>query len=86
MFHWHLTDSHSFPIELTKYPDTTGQMVNYGAYGDDKFYTIEQVKDIVDYANIRGKFNNVDLYFPNKVPLRTPRGSIIKLCYLDDVM
>ena len=55
VFHWHLTDSHSFPIELTKYPDTTGQMVNYGAYSKDEFYSIAQVKEIIEYANMNGE-------------------------------
>ena len=55
VFHWHLTDSHSFPIELQKYPATTAQMVNYGAYSSKEFYTIDQVKEIIQYANANGK-------------------------------
>jgi len=55
VFHWHLTDSHSFPIELTKYPKTTGQMVNYGAYSDKEFYTIDQVKEVIKFANVNGE-------------------------------
>ncbi len=30
-------------------------MVNYGAYGRKEFYTVEQVKSIVQYANLNGK-------------------------------
>jgi hexosaminidase len=56
VFHWHLTDSHSFPIELQKYPATTAQMVNYGAYSSKEFYTIDQVKEIIQYANANGDY------------------------------
>ena len=62
VFHWHLTDSHSFPIELKKYPDTTGQMVNYGAYDKDQFYTVEQVREIVAHANENGETKNTFIF------------------------
>ena len=55
VLHWHLTDTQSFPIQLEKFPQTTGQMAHYGAYGPDKIYTVAEVKDLVTYANKRGK-------------------------------
>ena len=30
-------------------------MAYYGAYGPDKIYTVAEVKDLVTYANKRGK-------------------------------
>ncbi|SKB90058.1 hexosaminidase [Soonwooa buanensis] len=62
-FHWHLTDDQGWRIEIKKYPKLTsvgawrnGSQV--GAYSDMKFddkkyggfYTQEQIKDVVKYA------------------------------------
>lgn len=49
-FHWHLTDSQSFPFRSKFYP----QMAQYGAYSDEEVYTPEDVKDVVEYARVRG--------------------------------
>ncbi len=54
MFHWHLSDSQSFPIALEKYPETTGKMVNYGSYGRNQIYTLLDVAEIVNYAKENG--------------------------------
>ncbi|MGB0993919.1 MAG: family 20 glycosylhydrolase, partial [Akkermansiaceae bacterium] len=55
-FHWHLTDSPGWRIEIKKYPKLT----TVGAIGNhtDKnapaeFYTQEQIKEIVAYAKAR---------------------------------
>lgn len=45
VFHWHMTDSQSFPLVLKSHPDLSA----YGAYSPDKVYTI---KDIVDVSTI----------------------------------
>lgn len=65
-FHWHLTDDQGWRIEIKKYPKLTeigafrnGSMI--GKYSDNKFddkkyggfYTQEQVKDVVKYAEAR---------------------------------
>ncbi len=65
VFHWHLTDDQGWRIEIKHYPMLTevgawrkGSMV--GPYADQKFdsipyggfYTQEEIKDIVDYANM----------------------------------
>ncbi|XP_075234714.1 chitooligosaccharidolytic beta-N-acetylglucosaminidase-like [Lycorma delicatula] len=49
-FHWHITDTHSFPIKLEKYP----KFAEYGAYSQEKIYTEEDIISIVEYAKIRG--------------------------------
>ncbi|XP_059613001.1 chitooligosaccharidolytic beta-N-acetylglucosaminidase isoform X2 [Phlebotomus argentipes] len=49
-YHWHITDSHSFPVVIKSQPDLS----DYGAYTPEKIYTAEDVRDIVKYARIRG--------------------------------
>jgi len=49
-FHWHITDSHSFPFMVKSQPD----LYKLGAYSPRKVYTHEDVSDIVEYGRIRG--------------------------------
>lgn len=49
-FHWHITDSQSFPFASKAYP----QMAQYGAYSSKEIYTVEDVKNIAEYARVRG--------------------------------
>lgn len=49
-FHWHITDSHSFPIVLKSVPE----LARLGAYSPRQIYTEQDVKDIVEYGRIRG--------------------------------
>ena len=63
VFHWHLSDTQSFPLQLEKYPETTGNMAQYGAYGPDKIYTKDQVKDLITFATKRGDFLHIILPF-----------------------
>ncbi|KAG1862633.1 glycoside hydrolase family 20 protein [Suillus subluteus] len=49
-FHWHITDSQSFPLEVAQYPEIT---IN-GAYSPDEVYTASDVQYIVQYAAARG--------------------------------
>lgn len=50
VFHWHITDSHSFPIIIRSHP----YLHRYGAYAANKVYTAANVADIVRYAYVRG--------------------------------
>ncbi|XP_063932961.1 chitooligosaccharidolytic beta-N-acetylglucosaminidase isoform X2 [Zophobas morio] len=45
-FHWHITDSHSFPFTADSLPD----LRKYGAYTPKKIYTPEDVADIVAHG------------------------------------
>ena len=45
-FHWHITDSQSWPLVLSNYPELAQQ----GAYSAEDVYTPEDVQDIVAYA------------------------------------
>ena len=50
VFHWHITDTQSFPLHLSSLPEFS----RYGAYSPDKVYTPQQVRDLVTYARERG--------------------------------
>lgn len=48
--HWHITDSHSFPLFLDSLPN----MAYYGAYSGSQVYTPAQVRNLIKYAQVRG--------------------------------
>lgn len=50
VFHWHLTDTHSFPFVSKRQP----LLSYYGAYSPDQVYRPEDIKDVVHYAMVRG--------------------------------
>lgn len=50
VFHWHMTDTHSFPFKSKAVP----QMSQYGAYSEEEVYSIEDIVDLVMYAQHRG--------------------------------
>lgn len=45
-FHWHVTDSQSFPLEVPGFTELS----NKGAYDLTMVYSPSDVKEIVDYA------------------------------------
>lgn len=50
VFHWHATDSHSFPLEASRVP----QFTRYGAYSGSEMYTTEEIRELIHYAKVRG--------------------------------
>ncbi|XP_044269002.1 chitooligosaccharidolytic beta-N-acetylglucosaminidase [Tribolium madens] len=50
VFHWHITDSQSFPLELPQLPN----MTKFGAYSSDKIYHPEDIENLLAYAKLRG--------------------------------
>jgi hexosaminidase len=50
VFHWHIIDSQSFPLQSEVLP----ALSNEGAYSEFEVYSIQDVKDIVKYAKNRG--------------------------------
>lgn len=50
IFHWHLTDTHSFPFVSIREP----RLAQYGSYSPSQVYSPEDVMDLVDYATVRG--------------------------------
>jgi len=48
--HWHITDTHSFPIEIPSVPE----LHKWGAYTPERIYRHEDVKKIVNHGLIHG--------------------------------
>ncbi|XP_021958409.1 chitooligosaccharidolytic beta-N-acetylglucosaminidase [Folsomia candida] len=48
--HWHVSDAHSFPFYSRRAP----KMALYGAYAPHKIYYPDTIRDIVEYAQVRG--------------------------------
>jgi hexosaminidase len=51
MFHWHITDSQSFPLEVPGFPELSQK----GAYSSDEIYSTSDVQEIVAYAGAVSK-------------------------------
>ncbi|KAG0559247.1 hypothetical protein M758_10G088900 [Ceratodon purpureus] len=49
VLHWHIVDEQSFPIEIPSYP-----LLWKGAYSYAERYTMDDARDIVEYARLRG--------------------------------
>lgn len=49
-FHWHMTDSQSFPLVLKSHPDLS----KLGAYQPSKIYTEKDISDVFEYGYARG--------------------------------
>ncbi|EFJ14804.1 hypothetical protein SELMODRAFT_423424 [Selaginella moellendorffii] len=50
VFHWHISDSHSFPLRLESEPELSKK----GSYGPEFTYSRQDVKRIVAFARSRG--------------------------------
>jgi hexosaminidase len=49
-FHWHITDSQSFPLEIPNMPEIN----SFGAYSESQIYRVSEIKSIIEYAKNRG--------------------------------
>ncbi|XP_077509610.1 beta-hexosaminidase subunit beta-like [Amblyomma americanum] len=49
VFHWHLVDDQSWPLEMATYPNLT-----QSAYSPRLVYSLKDVQDIIEYARLRG--------------------------------
>lgn len=50
VFHWHIVDDQSFPYESMTYPELSKK----GSYHKDLVYSQETVKNIIEFARMRG--------------------------------
>nr|ATU82513.1 venom hexosaminidase [Lethocerus distinctifemur] len=50
VLHWHVTDSHSFPLVSPSVPELS----RYGAYSPKEIYSPQDVKDLIEYSKYRG--------------------------------
>lgn len=69
VFHWHITDSQSFPIFLPSVPEVAEK----GAYSSDMMYSVADVKSVVRFAMRRGvrvvpEFDAPGWIFSSSVP------------------
>ncbi|RCH90371.1 hypothetical protein CU097_000172, partial [Rhizopus azygosporus] len=60
VFHWHISDSQSWPIFLRSHPELSEK----GAYSDKEIYTPEDIQDIIQYGNERGIRVIIELDMP----------------------
>ncbi|KAE8215145.1 hypothetical protein CF327_g1564 [Tilletia walkeri] len=61
MFHWHIVDAQSFPLQL---PGKLAVLSEKGAYSPDMVYTSDDIAHLVDYAAARGINVNVEIDMP----------------------
>lgn len=64
--HWHITDTHSFPLVVDSVPN----MNFYGAYSPSEVYTPDDVIALNEYARVRG----VRLFPELETPTHTGNG------------
>ncbi|XP_044499377.1 beta-hexosaminidase 2-like [Mangifera indica] len=50
VFHWHITDAHSFPLVIPSEPELSAK----GSYGSGMVYTPDDVKEIVEFGLSHG--------------------------------
>ncbi|CAG9821241.1 unnamed protein product [Phaedon cochleariae] len=50
VFHWHITDSQSFPLVVPSVP----QLAETGSYGPGMTYSQEEVRALVEFGRVRG--------------------------------
>ncbi|KAL7745812.1 hypothetical protein ACLKA6_010006 [Drosophila palustris] len=50
VLHWHVVDTHSFPLEITRVPE----MQRFGAYSKAQTYSRTDAVNLVKYARLRG--------------------------------
>lgn len=62
-FHWHITDSQSFPLSLKSHPE----LAEWGAYASNKIYTPEDVRELTEFAKARGIRIIVEIDVPGHV-------------------
>lgn len=50
IFHWHLTDNPAWRIESKKYPQLNKAENHKKGRDEGKFYTFDEIRDVIDYA------------------------------------
>ncbi|XP_050100153.1 chitooligosaccharidolytic beta-N-acetylglucosaminidase isoform X2 [Anopheles aquasalis] len=66
VLHWHITDTHSFPMALERVPEAA----LYGAYSSDAVYSPRDIQSVVNYA----KQNGIRIIFEFDAPAHAGNG------------
>ena len=81
VFHWHLSDDHSFPLHLNAFPD----FARKAAYSPDQVYTHQDVREIIEYGRTRGVRVMPEIDTPSHVfSWRHLPDEILTRCYGND--
>ncbi|KAG2237196.1 hypothetical protein INT48_006600 [Thamnidium elegans] len=87
VFHWHITDSHSFPLKLESLPELAYEGA-YKLHQKRLVYTKKDVKQIIDYAYQRGVRVIPEIDMPAHTGSWAPAFKDITTCtgihYLDE--
>lgn len=54
VFHWHLTDNPAWRIECHAYPQLNDPKFQRKGRDEGKFYTYDEIRDVIRYARERG--------------------------------
>ena len=54
VFHWHLTDNPAWRIECKSYPQLNDPQYQRKGRDEGRYYTYDQIREIIEYAQIRG--------------------------------
>lgn len=54
VFHWHLTDNPAWRIECKAYPELNDPQFQRQGRDEGKFYTYDQIREVISYAKSRG--------------------------------
>ncbi|KAH9907122.1 N-acetylhexosaminidase [Fomitopsis serialis] len=77
-FHWHISDSQSFPLQIPGYMELS----EYGAYSPQMIYSPSDVEYIVSYAGARGIDVMVEIDTPGHTSIVGESHPDFVACYL----
>ncbi|CAO3629778.1 unnamed protein product [Cunninghamella blakesleeana] len=80
VFHWHITDSQSFPLELQSLPELARKAA-YKFQGKRLIYTKKDIKHIIKYAHERGIRVIPEIDMPGHTGSFAPSFKDIVTCY-----
>ncbi|KIR82856.1 hexosaminidase [Cryptococcus gattii E566] len=77
VFHWHITDSNSWPLDLDSYPELAVK----GAYSRSERYSQKEVQMIIDYAAHRGIDTLLEIDTPGHTASIAPSHPSFVACF-----